>query len=293
MRAIVTGSSGFIGSGLISQLLDQGIEVGVLARSSSKVNGNVNECFIYEYSLLECEAFVSNWKPDIFFHLAWKGTDSSSRNDTENNKYNYRITIDSVELAVSSGCNQWIGAGSQAEYGFLNDEVDEDHPTSPVSEYGITKKRLYDETKGLCEKYHLLHTWARIFSVYGPRDHSSSFISYLIDSMLVNDNIKVSSCTQKWDYLYVDDAVRALCSLVGDPGVFNIASGEVVALEEVVKILSDIIEYKAEIKWGFHTDGPLNYLHGNINKIKQKTGWRPTLSLKEGLNKTVKYYQEI
>ncbi len=292
MRVLVSGSSGFIGKAFVNQLLSHGIEVAVLVRSNSLVDKTINKYFIYEHSFLECQNSVSSWNPDVFCHFAWRGVNSKVRNDEENNRYNYHLTIDSVKLAANAGCKQWIGAGSQAEYGLFNQPIKENCSTDPVSEYGKTKLILFHETSNLCNQYNLKHTWARIFSVYGPTDHSSTFISYLIDSMLSGEDLKLSSCTQKWDYLYIQDAAKAIFSLLGHSGVFNIASGRAVELKYVVSVLKKLAGYQGKIQWGYHEDAPIVYLHGNIEKIQEEIGWRPIVSLEMGLKQTLNYYSK-
>ena len=237
--------------------------------------------------MLECKEALREWQPDVFFHFAWRGLEGAHRNSEENNQYNYQLTIDAVQLAKQAGCKQWVGAGSQAEYGVLNKELTEEEICNPVTEYGITKLRLYTETKHLCKCSQMKHTWARIFSVYGPGDHSETFISHLINCMLQQQAPEESSCTQEWDYLFIDDAAAALCSLIDHAGVYNIASGSTVVLKDVVSTIAQLTTYNGPVHWGLKQDAPLRYLCGSIQKIKNGNGWRPNYSLKEGLAETI------
>jgi nucleoside-diphosphate-sugar epimerase len=287
MKVAVTGSNGFIGKALVKELIQQGNEVCVLLRTAATGN---SKAIIYTKSLHECAEELQQWQPDVFFHLAWRGVDSQQRNNEENNQYNYQLTIDSVQLAKQAGCKQWIGTGSQAEYGVLNKKITEEEICTPVTAYGITKQRLYTETKQLCNSYQMIHTWARIFSVYGPGDHPETFIAYLISNMLQQKTIEVSSGTQQWDYLFIDDAVAALSSLINLEGVYNIASGETVVLKEVAETIAGLTNYKELIQWGKKQDAPLRYLCGSIQKIKNETDWTPKISLKEGLTKTIAHH---
>ncbi|HEX4958212.1 MAG TPA: NAD(P)-dependent oxidoreductase [Lacibacter sp.] len=287
MRAAVTGSNGFIGKALVHALQQQGHDVCVLVRTADAQNTNA---ILYHSSLLECTHALRQWQPDVFFHLAWRGVDGAQRNSEENHSYNYQLGIDSVQLAKQAGCKQWIGAGSQAEYGVLNKELTEEEKGSQVTEYGLTKQRLYTETKLLCNGHQMKHTWARIFSVYGPGDHPETFISYLVHCMLQQKAPEVSSCTQQWDYLFIDDAATALCSLIQHEGVYNIASGNTVGLKHVVETIAQLTNYNGSVHWGIKQDAPLRYLCGSIQKIKNETGWTPKYSLNEGLAKTIAHH---
>lgn len=290
MRVVVTGSNGFIGHALVKQLLLQQHEVCVLTRDKKANAGVPMHSINYSNSLLECVDELRRWKPDVFFHLAWRGVNNPNRNNEENNQFNYRLTLDAVELARETGSKQWIGAGSQAEYGAANKLLNEGDECRPITDYGITKHRLCRETEILCNKYDLHYTWARIFSVYGPNDHSTTFVSYLINSMLQKLIPQVSSCTQQWDYLFIKDAARALVSLIGHRGIYNIASGKTVLLKEVVEKVALLTGYDNEINWGAKPDGLLHYLCGNIKKITTSTGWTPATSLQNGLSETTSNY---
>lgn len=293
MRVAITGSNGFIGHALVKQLLLQEHEVCVLVRNKAVDIDPLMDCIIYTNSLLECGDELRKWEPDVFFHLAWRGVNNTNRNNEENNQYNYQLTIDAVQLAKGAGCKQWIGTGSQAEYGVTNKLLSETDECRPITDYGISKQKLCNETQMLCKKYNMVHTWTRIFSVYGPNDHSTTFVSYLIKTMLQHEVPQVSSCMQQWDYLFIKDAAAALVSLIGHEGVYNIASGRTVLLKEVVKTIVSLTGYTGEIQWGAKPDGELQYLCGSIKKIFEATGWVPSVSIEEGLAETALNYHSV
>jgi UDP-glucose 4-epimerase len=293
MRVVVTGSSGFIGNAVVEQLLTTNHEVCVITNSDSANKNQRVKCLFYKHSLMECEQALKSWKPECFFHFAWLGVGSDQRNNKENNLYNYKLAVDSVKLAANTGCFQWICSGSQAEYGIVNEKLSEENICLPTSEYGITKKIIYEETIIQCKKLGLIHTWARLFSAYGPGDHPNTFISYLVKSMLHQKDVEVSSCNQMWDYLYINDVASAFCSLIKHEGVFNIASGKVIQLKDIVVLTCELTDFKGKIYWHKKNDGFLNYLCGDIKKIKQITKWIPKVDLKDGLQNTIKTYQLI
>jgi UDP-glucose 4-epimerase len=290
MRIAVTGSNGFIGKALVAELLQQNHEVCLLVRNQPQVKLLKVSKLFYASSVFDCETELKNWYPDVFFHLAWRGVNSENRNSEENNLYNIQLTLDTVKLAYNTGCTQWIGCGSQAEYGIKNNCILESDLCAPVTEYGKTKQMLCKNSEDLCNKYGLNYTWARIFSVYGPRDHASTFISYLFDSMLQNKPPQVSSCRQFWDFLFIEDAAKALIALINKNGVYNIASGNVNELKHVVEQIANLTNYFGPIAWNSKPDGKLIHLCGIIDKIKRNSGWQPNVSLEVGLNKTLNYY---
>ena len=290
MRIAVTGSNGFIGKAIVAELLHQEHEICLLVRNQKQEQWPEVSTYLYDSSVFDCEIELKNWKPDVFFHLAWRGVNSGDRNSEENSLYNIQLTLDSVKLACSAGCTQWIGCGSQAEYGIKNYCISEFELCNPTTDYGKTKQILCKNAEDLCIKFGLNYTWARIFSVYGPGDHASTFISYLFDSMLQNNAPQVSSCSQLWDYLFIEDAAKALVALINKNGIYNIASGKAIQLKQVVDQIAFLTYYKDRIGWNRNPDGELIHLCGNIDKIKTNSGWQPNVSLEAGLKKTLNYY---
>ena len=290
MRIAVTGSNGFIGKALVAELLQQKHEVCLLVRNQHQNKLLKVSRLFYASSVFDCEIALKDWQPNVFFHLAWRGVNSENRNSEENNLYNIQLTLDTVKLAYNAGCTQWIGCGSQAEYGIKNNCILESDLCTPVTEYGKTKQMLCKNAENLCIQNGLNYTWARIFSVYGPDDHASAFVSYLFHSMLNNKVPQVSSCSQLWDYLFIEDAAKALIALINKNGVYNIASGNVIELKHVVDQIANLTNYFGPIAWNSKPDGKLIYLCGSIDKIKTNSGWQPNVSLEAGLKKTLNYF---
>jgi UDP-glucose 4-epimerase len=294
MRIVLTGSSGFLGSGLRKQLIKAGHQVCLLVRNQyTSFTDTDIKCLYYNgvfsKSLID---YLSLWKPDIFYHLAWEGVGSSSRNNPEVAFRNIELTYASVELAKLIGCSKWIGIGSQAEYGVLNRVIAETDICRPKTYYGKAKLIAGQESLSKCYKYNIQGVWARVFSVYGPQDHFNTLLSYVIQCFINKTKPKLSSGFQKWDYLFISDACDALVSLADDNvrGVFNVASGRTVELRKLVDLIKVKMNYKGEIGWGVRENDELIFLCGSIKKIQSYTSWKgPLISLNDGIDILINY----
>jgi nucleoside-diphosphate-sugar epimerase len=294
MRVVLTGSNGFIGKAILKYLIENGHEVYCLIRKDSGYSkqqgifyGNLED--IYESKLV---TEIKNWHPDVFCHMGWRGVGGNSREIADNNVYNLKLVLDTIKLANDTGCEKWIGAGSQAEYGIQNKLLIENDECLPVTNYGKAKLKAGTEALALCDKMNITGCWARIFSVYGPGDHTEALIPYVIQKMKTNEAPNLTSCTQFWDFLFIEDAAKALIALAENrtKGVYNIASGRTVQIKEVVENIASIANYNGAINYSALNDSSLNYLGARIDKIQGETNWNANIDLTTGLNKTVNSY---
>jgi nucleoside-diphosphate-sugar epimerase len=298
MRVALTGATGFLGRAVAAHLLQQGHEVAALIRPDSRIENLKNSACVHliGYTSLLSPSVVDalkQWQPDAMIHLAWKGVSSGERSGAHHFTENLPFTLDSIVLAHGAGCRQWIGTGSQAEYGIANRKLSEDDSCHPVTAYGKAKLATGIAALGLCETLKIKGTWARVFSVYGPGDHLQTFISYLIQCFVQNEVPSLSTCRQKWDYLYITDAAAAITSLVEKQGtgIYNIGSGETVVLREVAETIKTQMGVKTSVGYGLKLDGPLLHLEADITRLQKQTGWQPKVSLADGLAKTIQSFQ--
>lgn len=293
---VITGATGFIGAATLRELLARKIPTTVLVRPDSDLRrlaglsgfDRVTCARLDEASLAEK---LRERQPQIFIHCAWRGVLGGARNEAYQISENVPLTIKSVELAHAIGCRQWIGLGSQAEYGNPNRRVDESAPTTPTTAYGRGKLAAGIAALGLAETFGLRGAWLRVFSTYGPGDAPQWLIQHVIRLLLMGHTPQLTRCEQLWDYLYVADAARAIVSVANGEtaGVFNLGSGHAIALREFTEKLRAIIGSPVEPAYGAVPYRPDQVMHleADISKLKAATGWSPTTSLEDGLRATV------
>ena len=143
-KAVITGPTGAIGMALIQCLADNGIDVVAVVRPGSARADRIRES--EHVSVVYCDLKELDRLPslieggaDVFYHFAWDGTFGDSRNNMYLQNNNVKYALDAVDAAYELGCKTFIGAGSQAEYGRYEGDLNASVPAFPENGYGIAK----------------------------------------------------------------------------------------------------------------------------------------------------------
>jgi UDP-glucose 4-epimerase len=314
-RVMITGGLGFIGSNLARALVDLGADVLLVDSLIADYGGNRFNIEGLESRLRVNIADVRQQSTmnylvrdrEIIFNLAGQVSHIDSMRDPETDlEINCR-----AQLTLLEACRRHnpgvkvVYAGTRQIYGKpASLPVDERHLVRPTDINGINK--------AAGEYYHLVYDSVfgiracslRLSNVYGPRQlvkhNRQGFIGWFIRRAVEGGEIQVyGDGSQLRDFVYVDDVVEAfLCAgardaLNGD--VFNVGGSEPISLRDLVRLLIEtagsgtaaFVEWPADkvaIDIGsFYTDS---------TKFRSATGWRPKVSLEEGLRRTVRYYRE-
>jgi nucleoside-diphosphate-sugar epimerase len=297
-RAVITGATSFIGIHLIQALLKADYEVTAVIRPTTNkkallpINENIQyvELELSDYRILHEHIPQS---PDVFFSLAWNGTRGRDRDDFDLQFLSYKYAIEGLESVLKIGCKKVITAGSQAQYGLHSEKITEKTIERPVNQYGIHKLRFYNEASEMCALMGASLKEPRFFSLYGPHDFEHTMIISLIKSMLDGKPCELTLATQKWDFLYISDAIEALLCLVRLPckdGVYNLGSGISKPLKEYIYEIRDVLASKSELIFGavpYPATGAVS-IEPDISKINEETGWLPQVPFKTGILEIVK-----
>lgn len=295
-KAVITGSTGMLGTALIKNLTERGYKVYAVSRPNSPRFKNIPisdsvtsiECDLK--NIRELDNLVRE-KCDVFFHFGWSGTFGEARNDLNGQVDNIKHTIDAVWAAHDLGCKVFLGAGSQAEFGRKTGKISPDTPANPENGYGMAKLCAGQMSRLLCENLGMKHIWCRIFSVYGPNDGENTMVSSLIKKLLRGERPSCTQGEQIWDYLYCDDAAEAfrLAAEKGKDGtVYCVGSGEARLLREYITAMRDIISPETEIGFGDipYGEKQVMYLSADTASLMRDTGFSPKVSFEEGIKKT-------
>jgi len=295
--AIVTGPTGTIGNALIKKLREELIEVyAIVNPDSSRISEILHEDMVH---IIKCDiSEIKNLKTyiseniDAFFHLAWIGTTGPSRNDIYTQIRNIKYTIDAVDVAKDLGCQIFVGAGSQAEHGTVNDTIFSDTPCFPENAYGMAKLCAGQMSRLQSAKLGINHVWMRVLSVYGPHDWIGSMISSTIMKLLRREKPALTAGEQLWDYLYCDDAANAfyLAALSGKNGAtYPLGSGIAKPLREYVEILRDLIDPNLPLGFGEipYESKQIMHLQADISSLHDDTGFTPEIDFPLGIKKAI------
>lgn len=297
--AVITGPTGAVGTALCKLLAQEQITVWAVVRPESKRSGHLKE--IDGVHIISCDASqlsqLSGIEADAFFHLAWAKTTGQGRNDMPAQIDNIRYTIDAVHAASRLGCKVFIGAGSQAEYGRVDHALTPDTPCFPENGYGMAKLCAGQMSRTECEKLGIEHIWPRILSVYGPHDGMGSMVSSVIRTLLKGECPALTAGEQIWDFLYADDAARALylLALYGKSGaVYPLGSGQARPLKDYITMLRDAIDPSLLLGFGEipYGDKQVMHLEADISALQRDTGFAPQTDFAAGIRKTIEWVRE-
>jgi UDP-glucose 4-epimerase len=314
-KILITGGLGFIGSNLARALVVQGAEVTIVDSLIPQYGGNVfniedirnkvtvNVCDVRDPFAM---AYLLHGK-DYLFNLAGQTSHMDSMTDPQTD-----LDINAnAQLSILEACRKInsaikiVFASTRQLYGkpdYL--PVDEKHPIRPVDVNGINKLAG--------EWYHLLYNNVygirscalRLTNTYGPgmrvKDARQTFLGIWVRLLIEGKPIKVfGDGLQLRDFNYVDDCVEALllagASDITNGKVFNLGSTEVIGLKALAEMMVDLgyggtfelIAFPPERK-----AIDIGDYYSDFSLITKELGWQPKISLKEGLIRSIDYYQK-
>ena len=297
-RAIVTGATGAIGTALIDNLINNGIEVLVLLREGSTRNAVIKDHPLVELKLCSLENLKilkndTGKTYDVFYHFAWAGTFGDTRNDMYLQNKNIEYALDAVSVAKEFGCKLFVGAGSQAEYGRVEGALTPSTPAFPENGYGMAKLCAGQMTREYARQLGLRHIWVRILSIYGPHDGAQTMVMSTINRLRNGEKAKFTGGEQLWDYLYSGDAAEAF-RLIGEKGkdgkIFVLGRGKAKPLKEYINTIGQILKAQNLIELGAipYSNKQVMLLCADISDLTYDTGWLPKTEFCEGIEEILR-----
>ncbi len=299
MRAVVTGATGFIGSWLVLDLLENNYEVIVVVRNKEKLLPeiiNSQKCIVIESEIdsLSLEQFNYCGEIDTFFHLAWTGVSSELKNDVTIQLNNIELAINALKLCNVLKCKKFVITGTVAEYVFCNGVMDYNSKPCPNDIYGASKVSAFFFIDVMARQLQQKYNWVIIPSTFGPRRDDNNIITYTIKQLLQGQKPLYGNLEQMWDFLYVEEVVRAL-RLIAEKGgsgkIYGIGSGNYHKLYEYIYIIRDLINPKMELGIGSVPSISKQTVSScvDIYDLRRDTGFVPKISFEKGIMLTIEY----
>lgn len=297
-KVVITGGTGFIGSWLVEDMLEQEIEVIMLVRDASlcKYCGREGVTVIQYNSSAYEELKQKKDSFDAFYHLGWGGVATQDKNDCELQMDNIAFSMEMLEYAHQIGTKKFIGIGTVAEYSFCESIMDVNAKQTPNDMYGAAKTAVHYLLETRARILKMPFIWTVIPSTFGEGRRDNNIITYTILSLLRGEKPEYGYLTQMWDFLYVKEVVRAL-RYIGEKGIaektYAIGSGQFKPLKDYIMMIRDIINPELELGIGAKPALSDKVFSScvSIYDLTKDTGFVPEISFEEGIRKTIEYYR--
>ena len=313
MRILVTGGAGFIGSNLVSHLLNDNRVSGVrvLDNLSTGYKKNIISligCSGFEFLEGDIRDYTTCLKAceniDLITHQAALGSVPRSINDPlTTNEVNITGTLNVFSAAKEKNIKRIIYAASSSTYGdHPGLPKKEDNIGKPLSPYAVTKyvNELY--AKVFADLYKMEFIGLRYFNIFGPNQSPNgpyAAVIPLFAEALLNNKPPIINGDGKHsrDFTYVDNAVQAnLLSLFTDNSdavnqVYNIACGHQTSLAQLFDILKKEAGSSIDPVYGPERKGDVKHSVADISKAQNMLGYDVKISVEEGLKKTFQWYK--
>ncbi|MFV0378020.1 MAG: NAD-dependent epimerase/dehydratase family protein [Mangrovibacterium sp.] len=300
-KLLITGVTGFLGAHAVEFLLADGYEVLAIKRRQSKLfrcTGFIDRVKWVDIEDEQLGQVIIDFKPNTFLHFAWNGVIAAERTDWEKQIGNIDFTFRLLELSQKAGISKFICIGSQAEYGQFSGRIGEEAVCRPVCAYGSVKLATSYMVKTFCEQNDIEWYWLRQFSVFGPKEEPIWVLSAAIVNLLQHNEMQLTGCEQRYDYIYVTDFARAISKVVkaqGQSGIYNLSSNQSVTLRGMLEqIREQITPDMSLLKFGALPYRPNQVMHmeGNSSKFYKTFGFKIESDLKSNIRDTIEYYKK-
>jgi UDP-glucose 4-epimerase len=299
MKIFVLGGGGFLGSHICEALLNNQHEVTVFDQPQARflqlcrlkgakiVTGNFLNTDDLGSALADC---------DVLYHLVSTTVPQSSNDNPQKDiESNLIGTVQLLELARKSGVKKVIFSSSGGTvYGIPQEiPIRENHPTKPISSYGIVKLAIEKYLHLYWLLYGLDYCVLRISNVYGerqPMNETQGIMGTFLGKAISGEPIQIwGDGSIIRDYVYVEDVARAFqmaATLTDECTVINIGSGEGQSVNNIVSQIENITGHLLQVKHlpSRPFDVPSNVL--DISLAKTILKWQPEINLLEGLSRT-------
>jgi len=295
VRAVVTGGAGFIGSHVVEALLAHGDEVTVVDDLSNGKRENVPEgARLVVRDIREGLAEVfDEARPELCCHLAAQVDVRVSVDRPEHDaSVNVLGTIAVLEAARARDTQVVFSSTGGAIYGEVEEGLaDERHPCRPVSPYAIAKLAVEHYLESYRTTHGLDTVVLRYANVYGPRQDphgEAGVVAIFLGRLAEGEAPRIfGDGLQTRDYVYAGDVAHATLAAAGhDGGVFNVGTGIETSVLELYDVCRRVAGAEVEAVMAPARLGELQRSVLDISLAERELGWRPAVTLEEGLRLT-------
>jgi|TARA_Y100000294_G_scaffold23710_1_gene20178 NAD dependent epimerase/dehydratase len=312
-KVLVTGSDGFIGSHLVERLLEENCQVKAFIYYNSfnswgwldnVSNEKLSEIEIFTGDVRDPNGVRTAVKDvDIVFHLAALiGIPFSYHSPDSYIDTNVKGTLNVLQASRDYNSKRVIITSTSEVYGTAQYvPIDEKHPLQGQSPYSASKIGADKIAESFCRSFEMPVVIARPFNTYGPRQSARAVIPTIV-TQLLNDKkgIQLGSLSPTRDLNYVSDICNGLIALAECDGAIgreiNIGSGTEISINDLANQIIDIMGVDVSVISDENRVRPENSeverLVCDSGLLRQLTRWKPEITIKEGLVKTIEWFKD-
>jgi nucleoside-diphosphate-sugar epimerase len=303
---LVTGGAGFIGSSLARALVARGDRVRVIDDLSSGRRENLAD-LSRDIELIEAdirdEAALAGALDGIelvFHEAAVPSVPRSLADPLRSHEANATGTLQLLQAARRAGVRRLVYAASSSAYGDTPTlpKVETMRPM-PLSPYAVSKLAGEHYCQVFAGAYGLETVCLRYFNVFGPhQDPNSEYAAVIprfVTAALGAKGVTIyGDGTQSRDFCFIDNVVEANLAAATASGVsgsvFNVACGAAINLNDVVKLVGELVGHAVPISYVPGRVGDVKHSLADITAARERLGYRGAISFAEGLQRTVAWY---
>jgi len=301
MRVLVTGGAGFIGSNLVEQLLRDGHAVRVLDSFVTGERENLarlTDAEVFEGDVQSFER-VHNASRDcevVLHQAALPSVPRSIGDPLMSNVVNVTGTLNILLAARDNGVRRVVYASSSSVYGAETalPKVESMRPR-PISPYAVSKLAGEGYCHAFSTVYGLESVALRYFNVFGPRQNPGSQYAAVLPRFITaalegRRPVIFGDGEQSRDFTFVDNVVQGNLLAMSAPeigeGLFNIACGERISLNQVLATLGEILRLELTADYVASRPGDVEHSLADIERARAGLGYEPSVGFEEGLRRT-------
>jgi nucleoside-diphosphate-sugar epimerase len=271
MKILVTGANGYIGSKVVSKLLDDGNEVVAVDLKNDKIDKRA--AFLSDNIFSEKKDWFSFLgRPDVCLHLAWR---NGFVHDSETHLIDLPNHYKFISNLISNGLTHVSVMGTMHEIGYFEGAIKDTTPCNPLSLYGISKNALRQSLGILCAQKKVNFKWLRAFYIYGDDFNANSIFSKLRKSASEgNKTFPLNSGKNEYDFISVSELANQISKAITQDrinGIINICSGKHISLGKFIEEYIKLNKLDIKINYGAFPerqyDSPCIY--GDNSKISE------------------------
>jgi len=308
---LITGAAGFIGARTAEMLIADGHTVVGIDNLNNAYDMRMKDYrlkrlqalseFTFHQLDISHKSIIEHFKDQKFDGVinmaAWAGVRVSVENPWIYVESNMTGTLNMLELCRQTGTKKFITASTSSIYGA--------NPPYPTPESASSSEVLqpYAASKkgaeAMAHAYHHLHgidvTILRFFTVYGPAGRPDLSIFRFVQWVSEGRPVRVNGDgEQSRGFTYIDDIARGIILALKPVGfeIFNIGGHEVITINNLIKLVEDVVGKKANVQYGPANPADMFMNHADVSKAETLLGWEPQYGMRAGIEKLVEWYNE-